>query len=341
MPGNQRLSFWVRLGVTAVLCALSSACTTTAIVLLHIQSKVNEGGPTPCVHLNSVERAFSDRCGEFVPGSLKPQDVAHSGMPECPLTLAAREPGFWYLLPELLERGAQTGSCRLPPLVALAQRSPETCPPLHEANASVLKVLVHLGENDPRAFHHDTMRLLSCPHAQQAGLDQVLHGWRLQGRLVPREMSFSAFSALHPSYIGSLFSHKLEATGHDPRLSFLGFDGGKLNHGFEEALRTSDWQALNWWLTRVPELINGVPATRGKTVGWLPLARVLSPGFMPPEQQGPMLEFLIARGANPRQPLPHAPGQTVLQFAQQLQSPWIKILNPAEMAKAAPNAASP
>ncbi len=335
MSGHQRVNFWVRVGVLAVLCGLTSACTTTAIVLLHIQSKVNEGEPAPCVHLNSVERAFSDRCGEFVPGSLKPQDVAHSGLSDCPLTLAARKPEFWYLLPELLDRGAQTEFCQSPPWVALAQRSLDTCPPFNEANASVLKALIQLGENDPQALHHDTMRVLSCPQAQQVGLDSVLHHWRSQGRLVPREMAFSPFSALHPRYLDSLFSRKLEATGHDPRMSFLGLDGGKLTHGFEEALRTSDWEALAWWFSRVPELINGVPATRGKSLGWLPLARVLSPGFMPPEQQGPMLEFLIGRGANPRQSLPHDPGQTVLQLARQLESPWVKILNPAEMAKSA------
>ncbi len=314
-------------GLLVLGCALSGGCTT-AIVLLHVQSKVNEGGPAPCVKLNTVELAFSPRCGDYKPGSLQPQDVARSGLAECPLTLAVRDPEFWPLLPELLDRGARTDMCQSSPWVALAQRSGETCPPFTQASAPIVKALIRLGEDDPRALHHDTMRALSCPQAQQAGLDSVLHHWRTQGRLAPRQLAFSPFSALHPRYLDSLFSRKLEATGHDPRLAFQGRDEGQLAPGFEAALRTSDWGALAWWFERLPELTQGVPATRGKVVGWLPLARVVSPGFMPIEQQGPMIEFLMARGASPWQRLPHAPGQSVVQYAQQLNNPWTSTLNP-------------
>lgn len=327
MHGHGRVRRWVGLLVLVLGSTLFGGCTT-AIVLLHVQSIANEGEPAPCVKLNTVELAFSPRCGEYRPGSLKPQDVARSGLADCPLTLATRDPQFWPLLPELLERGARTDMCQSPPWVALAQRSRENCPPFTQASAPILKSLVRLGEDDPRALHHDTMRVLSCSEARQAGLDSVLQYWRTQGRLAPRELAFSPFSALHPDYLDSLFSRKLEATGHDPRLAFQGHDEGQLTPGFEEALRTSNWPALAWWFERMPELIQGVPATRGKAVGWLPLARVLSPGFMPLEQQGPMLDFLMSRGASPWQGLPHAPGQSVVQYAKQLHSPWLATLNP-------------
>lgn len=336
---------WVGAGMLAALCTLSGGCTTTAIVLLHVQSKVNEGGPAPCVKLNSVARALSPRCGDYVPGSLEAQDVAHAGLPECPLTLATRDPQFWPLLPELMARGAGTASCGVAPLVALAQASlanaplaaavpggeAPACPPFTLASKESLAVMARLGEEDPRAVHHDVMRILSCPEAQQVGLDSVLNQWRAQGRLVPRELGFSPFSALHPSHLASALSQKLEATGHQPRMAFQGRDEGQLPPGFEEALRTSDWTALTWWLTRMPELVHGVPAMRGKPVGWLPLARVLSPGFMPTAQQGPMIDFLLARGANPWQRLPQSPGQSVVQYARQLHSPWVPALDPPPM----------
>ncbi len=312
----------------------ASGCTTTAVVFLHVQSKVNEGEPLPCVKLNSVARALSPRCGDFVPGSLKPQDVAQAGLAECPLTLAARDPQFWPLLPELRARGARIETCVTPPWVALAQApaqlkaSAEACPPYHLASAEALATLKWLGEADPRAVHHDVMRILSCPAAQSAGLDSVLNQWRVQGRLAPRQLAFSPFGALHPSHLNSELAGKLEATGHQAALAFQGRDEGQLPPGFEVALRTSDWPALVWWLDRQPSLLQGVPAMRGKPVGWLPLARVLSPGFMPTEHQGPMLDFLLARGANPWQRLPHSPGQSVVQYAQQLQSPWLATLDP-------------
>jgi hypothetical protein len=312
-------------------CVLSSGCTT-ALVLMHVQSKVNEGEPAPCVHLNSVERAFSPRCGNYVPGRLAAPDVARSGLPECPLTLAARDPQFWPMLPELSALGARPENCQTPPLVALAQapvpRDGDACPPFTQASVASLAVLARLGEEDPRALHHDVMRILSCPEARSAGLDSVLNRWRAEGRLVPRELAFSPFSALHPSHLDSTLSRKLEATGHAPALAFQGRDEGQLAPGFEEALRTSDWPALAWWLARVPDLVRGVPPMRGRSVGWLPLARVLSPGFMPSAQQGPMIEFLMARGADPWQRLPHAPSQSVVQYARQLQSPWVSVLDP-------------
>ena len=70
---------------------LFSGCTTTGLLLSaagvatdssvpwaivkHVHAKLTEGDPTPCVFLNSVQRALSERCGEFVPGSLKAEDI--------------------------------------------------------------------------------------------------------------------------------------------------------------------------------------------------------------------------------------------------------------------------
>jgi hypothetical protein len=36
----------------------------------------------------------------------------------------------------------------------------------------------------------------------------------------------------------------------------------------------------------------------------------------------------MARGANPWQPLPHQPGQTVVSYARQLKSPLLPLLDP-------------
>ena len=71
------------------------------------------------MRLNSVERALQSRCGKFEEGSLVTKDVLASGLNVCPLTLAARDPQFWPVLPELLARGALPERCEQAPLQAL------------------------------------------------------------------------------------------------------------------------------------------------------------------------------------------------------------------------------
>ena len=83
---------------------LLGGCTTT-LVVAHLVDKLTEGDPTSCFRLGSVERALQPRCGAYRPGSLKAEDVRASGLPVCPLTLAARDPAFWPMLPIALAGG--------------------------------------------------------------------------------------------------------------------------------------------------------------------------------------------------------------------------------------------
>lgn len=335
------------LGAAALLLA-SAGCTTTGIVLTavgigtdtsvawsvvkHLHGQLTEGDERPCVLLTSVQRAVSARCGPFVPGSVQAADIEHTGFAECALTLATRDPQLWPVLPELLAKGARVEACRESPLVRLAQR--EACPDFAKATAQVRASLVQLAMTDRRAIHHDTMRMLSCPSARQAGLDTVIAEWRVRGAVAPGAVSFSPLDALHPDALATSLSEAFEADGHSARAA-LGPYEGRLRAGFEEALRTSHWAALDWWLQRVPELANRVPPRQGNQLSWLPLARVLVPTFLAdPGRQREMVEFLLARGADPHQRLPANPDQTIAAYARVMKSPMLAVLEkPAERAE--------
>ena len=318
---------------------LTSGCAET-IILLHIHEKLTEGDARPCVLLNSVERALQTRCGDFVAGSLVTKDVMASGLPVCPLTLAARDPRLWPVLPELLQRGAQPELCHQSPMVALAQTLP--CPDFTTASKPSLEALRWLAEADARAIHHDVVRALSCPSAREARLDNVLDGWLAQGLLPAGELAFSPLGALHPTHLTSSFAQQLEAQGHGARGAFGSYDG-RLPPGFEEALRTSNWVALDWWFARLPELVNSVPSARANQLAWIPLARVLTPSFMPDAaQQRLTVQYLLSRGADPSKHLPHEPSQTVLTYAQLLKSPLVPMLDaPRPLPNTSPRALTP
>ena len=318
----QRLAL---LGFFSILLPLLEGGCTTALLVAHVHAQVTEGDPAPCIRLNSVERALSPRCGAFVPGTLQARDVAASGLPRCPLTLAARDPQFWPVLPELLARGASPEACAESPLVALAQAAP--CPDFGTAPPAALKALRFLAEADARAIHHDAMRMLSCPNARTVGLDGVLDGWLAQG-LLPADgsLSFAPLDALHPGALATPLARSLEAAGHGARAALGSFEG-KLPGGFDLALRTSDWPALDWWLARAPELVNRVPPQHANQLPWLPLAQVLTPSYLDsPAQQRELVGYLLARGADPWQSLPHEPGRSVVGYAQQLNSPLLALL---------------
>jgi hypothetical protein len=303
---------------------LASGCTTT-LVVMHVYDKITEGDPTPCHKLNSVDRALQERCSPYQVGSLLTKDVTSSGLPTCPLAVAARNPVFWPVLPELIAKGASPEACRESPWVALAQA--DECPDFSRATRAELQSLRWLAEADANAIQHDVVRVLSCPRARAAGLDNILDQWAAQGQLQRGQLAFGPLGALHPSHLNSALAHSLEAQGHTAADS-LGSYGGKLAPGFEEALRGGDFAALDWWLARVPELANRVPPTRGGQLPWLPLARALTPSFIPDaEQQRQTVVYLLAHGANPWRPLPHEPSQTVMSFARQLKSPLVATLD--------------
>lgn len=311
---------------------LSAGCMAGAIVS-HALDKATEGDPTPCHRLNSVERALSARCGAYQPGSLLTKDVTASGLPVCPLSLAARDPALWPVLPELLAKGALPERCTQPPLVALAQAEP--CPDFSAASDASLAAIRWLAEADARAVHHDAVRLLSCPAARAAGLNTVLDAWVAHGQLPTRGLVFGPFSALHPSALDSPLSRALEAQGHRARASLGAYDGA-LPASFDVALREGDRVALDWWLDRVPELANRVPSREGSQLPWVPLARVITPTYLADAaQQTPLVGYLIERGADPWRALPHDPTQSVVSYARRLKSPSLALLDQPLRATAA------
>jgi len=302
---------------------VSAGCAATA-VLSYAIDKANEGEPTPCYKLNSVERAMNARCGVYQAGSLSTKDVTASGLPRCPLALAARDAALWPMLPELLTKGAMPEACDQPPLVALAGATP--CPDFASASPASLQALRWLAEADTRTVHHDVVRMLSCPSARAVGLDNVLDRWLAQGQLPSRGLTFGVLSALHPDALDSRFARALEAQGHRAR-DGLGAYTGQLPSGFDVALRESNEAALDWWFDRVPELANRVPPRQGNQLAWIPLVRVLTPTYLAkPDTQPQLVAFLMSRGADPSKSLPHDPGRNVLSYAQQVNSPSLALL---------------
>ncbi|HZT54826.1 MAG TPA: hypothetical protein VFA35_01260 [Burkholderiaceae bacterium] len=318
---------------TGVLLSVAGVATDTSItweIVKHLHAKLIEGGDMPCHRLDSVERALNVRCGAFVPGSLRVAEMQASKLQGCALTVAVRDPRFWPALPEFIAKGASPEGCARSPLVELAQASsfPEGCPDFSTASPAVLQSMRWLAEADARAIHHDVVRMLSCPSAVRAGLDAPLATWLAQGDLDVGKVAFGPLGALHPDYLDTPFARALEAQGHTARAGLGSFDGVQ-PRGFELALRNSQWAALDWWITRVPELANRVPPVQGNQLPWVPLARVLTPNFLTdPASQTEMVEFLLAHGANPWQKLPFDAGSSVVQYARVLKSPQLALLDP-------------
>src|SRR5450755_1336590 len=213
--GTERMNRLRRLAVLGIASAglvLGSGCTTAGMlisavgagtdtsvtwsVIKHFHEQMTEGDARPCAMLNSVQRALSARCGAFVPGSIVAADLERTGLAECALTLAARDPRLWPALPDLLDKGARVETCTESPVVALAQRLP--CPDFGSASTESRRALTQLAETDPRAVHHDAMRMLSCPAARSVGLDGVIATWRARGSMKPGALGFSPLGALHP-----------------------------------------------------------------------------------------------------------------------------------------------
>ena len=339
---QSRISKWAVACLLAAAAPLLGGCSTAGVLLTaagvatdtsmtweivkHLHAKMTEGGDMPCHRLDSVERALNVRCGAFVPGSLLVKDIQTSKLQGCALTVAVRDPRFWPAVPEFIAKGASPEGCSRSPLVELAQS--ETCPDFSTASPAVLQSMRWLAEADARAIHHDVVRMLSCPSAVRAGLDAPLATWLAQGDLDTGKVSFGPLGALHPDYLATPFARALEAQGHTAREGLGGYDGVQ-PRGFELALRSSQWSALDWWISRVPELANRVPPTQGNQLPWVPLARVLTPNFLVDAgNQTEMVEFLLARGANPWQKLPYDAGSSVVQYARLLKSPQLALLDP-------------
>jgi hypothetical protein len=313
------------IGLIASAAGVASDTSVTWDIVKHFHAKLTEDDPTPCANLNSVQRVLNARC-DYQPGSIRRADIAKSGLQECPLALATRDPRLWRALPELLDKGASVNECPGSPLVALADSDP--CPAFQAASPEVLKSITTLAESDPRAIRHDVFRMLGCSNARAVGLDRVLTTWLDRGELEPGKLSFSPLSAADPDLLVSRFGHELEVAGHTAETALDDYDGA-LPSGFEEALRRSHWAALEWWLYRLPRLANLAPPQRGGQLAWVPLQRVLLPGYLEfPSTQRDMVGFLMARGADPHQKLPFDQGKTVIAFATRMKSPLLSLLDP-------------
>lgn len=310
-----------------LLVGATGVATDTSVtwdVVKHLHGKLTENDATPCVDLNSVQRALNARC-DYRPGSIRYTDIARTGLQECPLAVATRDPRLWRALPELLDKGARPGACGGSPLLALA--ASDACPDFAAASPEVREAIRRLAEDDPRAIRHDVFRMLSCPRARAVGLDRVLLTWLDRGDLEPGKLSFSPFGALDPDLLTSRLGRELEVAGHRPEAALDGYEG-VLPSGYELALRSSHFAALDWWLYRLPQLANLAPPQRGG-LAWVPLQKVLVSGWLQhPETQREMVVFLMARGASPAQALPSDPRRTVAGFAAQMNSPMLSVLEP-------------
>jgi len=319
-------------GPAAVIGVIGIATDTSVSwsIAKHVHDKWVEGGPVPCYYLNSVERALAPHCLPYQPGLMKATDLAASHkLPMCPLAMAARDQRLWPALPELIAKGQMPEACERSPLVELAQA--DACPEFAAATPDVRESLLWLAQGDARAIHHDVVRMLSCPNARAVGFDQVVARWVAQGQMPAGRLGFSPLSALHPDLLTTPLAAQLEAGGHTARSALDPFDG-KLRPGFEEAFRSGNFKALDWWLARAPELANRVPPRQGDQVPWVPLAKTLGPDWLDqPGQQQAMVEYLLARGANPGYRLPAQPGMTVLRLARQMNSPLLPLLERAQV----------
>ena len=319
-------------GLILTAAGIATDTSMTWEMVKHVHAQLTEDDPTPCALLNSVQRALNGRC-EFVPGSIRTADIARSGLQACPLTTATRDARLWRALPELIEKGASYERCARSPLQDLAEI--DACPTFQAASPEILKAMVYLADNDPRSVRHDVFRMLSCRNARAAGLDQVLVGWLDRGKLQPGTLSFSPLEALDPDVLVTRFGRELEVAGHLPSAALDHYDGS-LPMGFEQALRTSHWAALEWWFYELPQLVNRAPPSRGAQMTWVPLQRVLLPGYLVnPDNQADTVRFLMAHGADPRIKLPFDQGRNVIGFAAAIKSPMVALLD-APPARAVP-----
>ena len=320
-------------GLILTATGIATDTSMTWEIVKHVHGKLTEDDPTPCILLDSVQRAVNPRC-DFVPGSIRTADIAKNGLQACPLAIATQDERLWRALPELLDKGAQVERCPRSPLQDLAEV--DACPNFAAASPEVLRSLTVLADSDPRAVRHDVFRMLSCSNARSAGLDRVLVGWLDRGKLEPGTLSFNPLEAMDPGLVGSRFARDLQVAGHSSQTALDHFEG-TLPSGFEEALRTSDWAALDWWLYELPRLANEAPPSRGAQLGNVPLQQVLLPGFLrDPSTQTDMVRFLMQRGADPRRKLPFDSGTTVIGFATSIKSPMLALLDPPPPVPAAP-----
>ncbi len=308
-------------GLVLTAAGVATDTSMTWDIVKHVHAQLTEGDPVPCVRLDPVQRALNPRCGAYLAASIGTGDLQRGRLQGCVLSAAVRDPRVWPALPDLLRQGARSTDCERPPLVELAALA--ACPDFGAAAPEVRAAFAALADSDARNVQHDVVRLLSCPGAVAVGLDRVLDGWLARGALDRDRVGFGALGALHPRHLVSPLGQALERRGHtaaDGLGAFVGAQPG----GFELALRSGQWDALEWWIARVPGVVDQVPPAQGGQLPWVPLARVLTANFLVnPALQAGTVEFLVARGADPRRKLPYDAGRSVLEQARASKSPHL------------------
>ena len=297
-----------------------------------------------CSDMHSVERALSERCGEYVVGRLAAADVNRAAPEECPLTLATAEPRRWRMLPELVDKGARAERCTTAPLTALMQQpATRLDAALRTATKPQIEALAWVVDHDERAIQPAVVQWLSSPAARDAGLDKVLLAWADKGLLDPRKSGFEPLAWLHPSALSTPLPTAFVVRGQRAEAAIRSNPGA-----LEAALRAGDLAALDWWFARVPGLANLVPDNRELRVNWRPLAYVATPGVIPDAKlRQTLTRHLLSRGADPGATLPQQPGVTVLSQAQRVSPDLVPVMQAslttrqATLAATRPSAAAP
>jgi hypothetical protein len=295
---------------TLLLATQLSGCITTAVILA---TKYADKLPPACSSLSSVERALTDRCGGYKTGELVAKDVNVRVLSACPLTNFAGNPALWHGLPELLAKGATPEQCAKPPLVAMAEKAP--CPAFTRMSASTLDAVRWLAVADAGSLSGPVVHMLTCPEAMSTGLSSVVVQWAGQGSLNADASRFSVLSSIHPASLSQPWVNSLLVAGHQA-LRAVEMDSS----GFEEALAKGDLATLDWWTQKVPSLVHRAPRKGAGYVPWLPLARIMTPGFAADDAARlRTAQYLMERGASIQASLPHERGQSVGDYARSVQ----------------------
>ena len=234
---------------------------------------------------------------------------------------ATRDARLWRALPELIEKGAGYERCARSPLQDLAEI--DACPNFQAApRRRSCKAIVYLADNDPRSVRHDVFRMLSCRNARAPSAStRCSSAGSIAASCSPARCRSARSRRSIPRCWCRASAASCEVAGHSPQRCARPLRRQPAG-GFEEALRTSHWAALEWWFYELPQLANRAPPSRGAQMAWVPLQRVLLPGYLVnPDTQADTVRFLMAHGADPRIKLPFDQGKNVITFAAADQEP--------------------
>jgi hypothetical protein len=158
----------------------------------------------------------------------------------------------------------------------------------------------------------NVVRWFSSPAGREAGLHGVLYTWAERGQLDPRRAGFEPLAALHPSALSTTLPALFLERGQRADVALRSNPAA-----MEDALRTGDFAAMDWWFSRVPGLPDLVVDNRQLRLNWRPLAYIATPGVIADARlRRDVARHLLTRGADPNAVLPQDPTTTVMAYAQ-------------------------